>query len=66
MRLHIRRALYTGIGQLIEDLMNHIHLENNVLFPYYEAKVRQNAGGCGGSGLPVQLSTVSRRRTEDA
>ena len=44
------RALYTGIGQLIDDLMNHIHLENNVLFPYYEAKVRQNAGGCGGSG----------------
>ena len=44
------RALYTGIGQLIDDLMNHIHLENNVLFPYYEAKVRQRAGGCGGSG----------------
>jgi len=46
------RALFTGIGQLIEDLMNHIHLENNVLFPYYEAKARQNqsAGGCGGSG----------------
>ncbi|WP_119966877.1 iron-sulfur cluster repair protein YtfE [Simplicispira lacusdiani] len=44
------RALFTGIGQLIEDLMNHIHLENNVLFPYYEAKVRQSAGGCGGSG----------------
>lgn len=46
------RALFNGIGQLVEDLMNHIHLENNVLFPYYEAKVRQgqSAGGCGGSG----------------
>ena len=27
------RALYTGLTQLREDLMAHIHLENNVLFP---------------------------------
>ena len=27
------RALYTGLTQLKEDLMAHIHLENNVLFP---------------------------------
>ena len=27
------RALYTGLNQLREDLMAHIHLENNVLFP---------------------------------
>ena len=27
------RALYTGVEQLIADLMEHIHLENNVLFP---------------------------------
>lgn len=27
------RALYTGLNQLKEDLMSHIHLENNILFP---------------------------------
>lgn len=27
------RALYLGLAQLEEDLMHHIHLENNVLFP---------------------------------
>ena len=27
------RALYAGIAQLNDDLINHIHLENNVLFP---------------------------------
>jgi hypothetical protein len=27
------RALYAGLEQLEQDLMNHIHLENNVLFP---------------------------------
>lgn len=27
------RALYRGTRQLIDDLMEHIHLENNVLFP---------------------------------
>jgi regulator of cell morphogenesis and NO signaling len=26
------RALYTGLTQLREDLMQHIHLENNILF----------------------------------
>ena len=26
------RALYAGIAQLNDDLINHIHLENNVLF----------------------------------
>ena len=26
------RALYAGLAQLKEDLMQHIHLENNVLF----------------------------------
>ncbi len=30
------RALYAGIAQLSDDLMNHIHLENNVLFPQFE------------------------------
>ena len=31
-------------AQLTEDLISHIHLENNVLFPRFEA-----AGGCGGA-----------------
>lgn len=30
------RALYAGIAQLSEDLINHIHLENNLLFPQFE------------------------------
>ena len=35
------RALYVGLVRLKEDLMQHIHLENNVLFPQAE-----QAGGC--------------------
>ena len=31
------RALYAGIAQLRDDLINHIHLENNVLFPAFDA-----------------------------
>ena len=27
------RALYLGLGNLERELMEHIHLENNVLFP---------------------------------
>ena len=30
------RALFAGIAQLNDDLINHIHLENNVLFPQFE------------------------------
>ncbi len=30
------RALFTGLAQLRDDLMSHIHLENNVLFPAFE------------------------------
>lgn len=29
------RALYTGLAQLRDDLIQHIHLENNVLFPRF-------------------------------
>jgi len=43
------RALYAGIAQLNEDLINHIHLENNVLFPQFEAPAPA-PGGCGSSG----------------
>jgi regulator of cell morphogenesis and NO signaling len=31
------RALYAGIAQFHDDLINHIHLENNVLFKQFEA-----------------------------
>lgn len=48
------RALYAGVAQLKEDLINHIHLENNVLFPQFEqavaAKGCGSGGGCGCAG----------------
>lgn len=31
------KALYMQTGQLVEDVMQHIHLENNVLFPRFTA-----------------------------
>jgi len=31
------RALYAGLAKLAEDLTEHIHIENNVLFPKFEA-----------------------------
>jgi regulator of cell morphogenesis and NO signaling len=31
------QALYAGTAQLAEDLMEHIHLENNILFPRFAA-----------------------------
>lgn len=30
------RALYTGTAKLVEDLVAHIHLENEILFPCFE------------------------------
>jgi regulator of cell morphogenesis and NO signaling len=30
------QALYRGTAKLADDLMEHIHLENNVLFPRFE------------------------------
>ena len=42
------RALYAGIAQLHDDLINHIHLENNVLFPAFEAAAAPSQG-CGSS-----------------
>jgi regulator of cell morphogenesis and NO signaling len=44
------RALYAGIGQLGDDLVHHIHLENNVLFPAFEASASPSSQGCGPSG----------------
>jgi regulator of cell morphogenesis and NO signaling len=31
------RALYGGLAKLAEDLTEHIHIENNILFPRFEA-----------------------------
>lgn len=50
------RALYAGLAQFSEDLVNHIHLENNVLFPQFEPQQAAasapaaQAGGCGTGG----------------
>lgn len=45
------RALYAGIHKLQDDLISHIHLENNVLFPVFESLGTKPAGGgCGGGG----------------
>lgn len=45
------QALYAGIAQLDDDLINHIHLENNVLFTQFEAATEATmscgSGGCG-------------------
>lgn len=50
------RALYAGVAQLTDDLLNHIHLENNVLFVQFEAApaAAANPGGCGSSGCGCQ------------
>lgn len=44
------RALYAGLAQLREDLMAHIHLENNVLFPMIEQEAQgtviDSGAGC--------------------
>ncbi|MBE9608755.1 iron-sulfur cluster repair protein YtfE [Chitinilyticum litopenaei] len=47
------RALYAGLRQLADDLVSHIHLENNVLFPQFEAAATGlgcGPGGCACSG----------------
>ncbi len=31
-------ALYAGTRKLVDDVMQHIHLENNVLFPQFSGK----------------------------
>jgi regulator of cell morphogenesis and NO signaling len=40
------RALYAGIGQLSDDLIQHIHTENNLLFPQFEVQ-KGCESGCG-------------------
>lgn len=51
------RALYAGIAQLGDDLINHIHLENNVLFPRFETAPAA-AQGCGPSGCACSGSAI--------
>lgn len=34
------RALYSGTAQLTDDLISHIHLENNILFPRFEQSLK--------------------------
>ena len=41
------RALYAGVAQLSDDLIEHIHLENNLLFPQFEATQSGCGSGCG-------------------
>jgi regulator of cell morphogenesis and NO signaling len=38
------QALYVGLRKLVDDLMEHIHLENNVLFPRFEGAAKAGAG----------------------
>jgi len=43
------QALYAGLQQFHDDLIQHIHLENNVLFPQFEPATLQSAGACEGA-----------------
>lgn len=40
------RALHAGIAKFADDLMTHIHLENNVLFPAFENGESETGCGC--------------------
>ncbi|AVT19934.1 iron-sulfur cluster repair di-iron protein [Paracidovorax avenae] len=46
------RALYAGLAQFRDDLVEHIHLENNVLFPRFDgtAAALQGCGAGAGAG----------------
>jgi regulator of cell morphogenesis and NO signaling len=41
------RALNAGLAKFCDDLMNHIHLENNLLFPMFETAEHHEGCGCG-------------------
>lgn len=45
-------ALYAGVAQLHDDLINHIHLENNILFSHFEAPTPapDKSACCGSCG----------------
>lgn len=40
------RALNAGLAKFCDDLMNHIHLENNVLFPAFETAGHHEGCSC--------------------
>lgn len=42
------RALYAGCAKLDGDLREHIHLENNLLFPKFDSGEDASACGCNG------------------
>jgi len=42
------RAFYLGLSELRDDLMEHIHLENNILFKQSGSAENMCCGGCGG------------------
>ena len=44
------RALYSGLNQFTDDLISHIHLENNVLFPAFEAAKTTGCSSETGTG----------------
>ena len=44
------RALYAGIAQLNDDLVNHIHLENNLLFTQFDQPQPAPSPCCGSCG----------------
>ena len=48
------RALYAGISQFTDDLIQHIHLENKVLFPAFEAARDSGCGSAQGGGCGCQ------------
>jgi regulator of cell morphogenesis and NO signaling len=41
------RALFNGLAALRDDLIEHVHLENNVLFPRFEERAVMPACECG-------------------
>ena len=43
-------ALYEGLGQFISELEQHMHLENEVLFPQFERPRQEEGCGCSCQG----------------
>ena len=60
------RALYAGVAQLRDDLTEHIHLENNLLFPQFEAATTPAPGAlaaatpkAAGMALPATAAAAA-------
>ena len=52
------RALYAGVAQLRDDLIDHIHLENNVLLPQFET-AKDAAAAATAAASPTSASTAA-------